>query len=533
MEWDGSGQSGAASPGLSRVRPSVLAATCAGVAAGLESICLAGSGVFPAGPERPRGAGGSPGPLAHLLPVYFLTLKYHLADKHSPERGGRGHFPASRGRTQPLGCPSPRPQRCPPTGHPAAGGYLASWAGVTAVTPSSGHVPSVPRVPCRVPSAPCPPRTPEPPPGAAHSTPRAVWHGTALPARQPSAQRPVCLAGSAGRAVMPNTTTSWHSLKPAARHRDRQEVCNAAAPGCALCCPADSDPRRSVSGGPGGSGHGDARPVPHACRAAQENPAAAARPPTPAAAASAGSWRLDREPAVFAASRGSRCSPGQDCQLLLSVRPPVSRTWRGRGHTHTRTHTCANLGGSLQQEGVTVGVYVAPCTHRPAASTSTHVHEHACTCTYRHTCATAYTHPYSHYLCTHMHGYTHPCMDAHKCVQLHIHAHACTRMRCPSTHNESSLQVLPCPCPDVCHPPPQQHRPPAPHAWPCPPRNAPGLLGWAPGPDSPPPQPVPVSWWPCVGRPQLSTQPLPSVLPPVRVGGCCGPPQPQPSGMPG
>lgn len=38
------------------------------------------------------------------------------------------------------------------------------------------------------------------------------------------------------------------------------------------------------------------------------------------------------------------------------------------------------------------------------------------------------------------------------------------------------------------------------------------------------PQPILVSWWPCVGRPQLSTQPLPSVLPPVRAGGCCGPP---------
>lgn len=175
-------------------------------------------------------------------------------------------------------------------------------------------------------------------------------------------------------------------------------------------------------------------------------------------------------------------------------------------------------------------MYVARCTHRPAACTGTHVREHACTGTYRHTCATAYTHPYSHYSCTHMHGYMHPCtrahtcMDAHKCVQLHIHAHTCTRMRCPSTHTEPSPQLLPCPCPDVCHPPPQQHRPPAPHAWPCPPRNAPGLLGWAPGPGSPPPQPVPVSWWPCVGWPQLSTQPLPSVLPPVRVGGCCGPP---------
>ncbi|KAM9527820.1 uncharacterized protein ACIB01_014665 [Guaruba guarouba] len=48
--------------GLSRVRPSVPQATCAGSAAGLESICLAGSAVFPAGPEQPPGAEGSPGP---------------------------------------------------------------------------------------------------------------------------------------------------------------------------------------------------------------------------------------------------------------------------------------------------------------------------------------------------------------------------------------------------------------------------------------------------------------------------------------
>ncbi|KAM9648189.1 uncharacterized protein ACIBXB_011229 isoform 1-T2 [Morphnus guianensis] len=280
---------------------------------------------------------------------------------------------------------------------------------------------------------------------------------------------------------MPNTTTSWHSLKSAARHRDRQEVCNAAAPGCALCCPADSDPRRSVSGGPGGSGHGDARPVPHACRAAQENPAAAARPPTPAAAASAGSWRLDRQ--------GAGSIPCFPWLPLLSwpglPAPSVRPSSRVQDLEGQRSHTRVPTWGALcSRRGWQSG-----CTWHPAHTDLLRAPAHTCmnmrARAHTDTRVQLRTHTHTHII------HAHTCMDIHIHAHIHINVYSCTsmhtRMRCPSTHTEPSPQLLPCPCPDVCHPPPQQHRPPAPHAWPCPPRNAPGLLGWAPGPGSPPP----------------------------------------------
>lgn len=225
---------------------------------------------------------------------------------------------------------------------------------------------------------------------------------------------------------MPNTTTSWHSLKPAARHRDRQEVCNAAAPGCALCCPADSDPRRSVSGGPGGPGtgthvlshtpagqHRKTRLLPRVLPPQQQQHPQAA-----------GGW-TGREPAVFAASRGSRCSPGQACQLLLSVRPPVCRTWRSRGHTHTHVPT---WGALCSRRGWQSG-----CTWHPAHPDLLRAPAHTCMNMRAHahtdTRVQLRTHTHTHIICAHtwmdihIHAWMH--INVYSCTSVHTRAHAC------------------------------------------------------------------------------------------------------------
>lgn len=91
----------------------------------------------------PRGW-GQPWPLAHLLPVYFLTLKYHLEDKHSLVWGTAGISLAAEAGPGPQGAQHPNPTMPPKQGMPG-------WAGIRAATSCSGHVPSMLYVPCRVP----------------------------------------------------------------------------------------------------------------------------------------------------------------------------------------------------------------------------------------------------------------------------------------------------------------------------------------------------------------------------------------------
>ena len=173
-------------------------------------------------------------------------------------------------------------------------------------------------------------------------------------------------------------------------------------PSCTSCHLAESDLRHSVLGGTRGSGHRDTRPVPRACRAAQENRAAAARPPTPAAAASAGSWQPDRQ--------GAGSIPCFPWLLLLSwpglVAPSVCPSARVQGLAGrwSHTHVC-QPGGSLQQEVLALGVYMAPCVHRRAACTSTHMHMHTHVQLHRHMCTHLYSHTSTH-TCPYMHGCT-------------------------------------------------------------------------------------------------------------------------------
>lgn len=190
---------------------------------------------------------------------------------------------------------------------------------------------------------------------------------------------------------MPNTTLSWQPLKSAAQHSNQWEVCGATAPGCASCRPADSDLRCSVLGDLGLSEHRDTRPVPCACPAAQENPAAATRPLSPAAAASAGSWQQDRQGA--GSVRGFLWLlllswPGLTAPL--SVHPPTCRTCWGCGHTHvcqSEELSAARDGGS---RGIHGSVHTCACTH-------VYMHIHVCNCTqthiHAHTCVDACAYP--------------------------------------------------------------------------------------------------------------------------------------------
>lgn len=79
------------------------------------------------GQSSPRGLGAAAAP-AHLLPLCFLTLKHHLAHKHSPVRGARGHFPASGARTWPQGTQHPNPAlRVPFHWPPSPWWCLVGW----------------------------------------------------------------------------------------------------------------------------------------------------------------------------------------------------------------------------------------------------------------------------------------------------------------------------------------------------------------------------------------------------------------------
>lgn len=133
-------QSSTASAGLSRVRPSALVATCSSTALGLESICFAGRGVFPAGLECSRGAGGSPGP----CPICSLFIFLHLSITskiNTPWCGGAGGISLAAEA-------GPRPQRAQ---HPdptmPAKQEMPGWTGDRAASPCSGHVPSMLYVP--------------------------------------------------------------------------------------------------------------------------------------------------------------------------------------------------------------------------------------------------------------------------------------------------------------------------------------------------------------------------------------------------
>lgn len=177
-------QSSTASPGLNRVRPSVLAATCSSIAAGLESICLAGRGVFPAGLEQSRGAGGSPGP----WPICSLFIFLHLSITskiNTPWCGGQREFPWQQRQDLALRVPSTPTPRCPPSRGCLAGLGSGLQPHAQAMSP-----------PCCM----------------SHARSReCLTHCLVLP----SAWGSVSLAGSARRAVMPNPTMSWHQLKPA------------------------------------------------------------------------------------------------------------------------------------------------------------------------------------------------------------------------------------------------------------------------------------------------------------------------------
>lgn len=107
-------QSSTVSPRLNRVRPSVLVATCSSTAAGLESICLAGCGVFPAGLEQSHRARGSPGP----CPICSLFIFLHLSITskiNTPWCGGQGAFPWQQRQDPALRVPSALTPHCPPS----------------------------------------------------------------------------------------------------------------------------------------------------------------------------------------------------------------------------------------------------------------------------------------------------------------------------------------------------------------------------------------------------------------------------------
>lgn len=86
---------------------------------------------------------GQPWPLPHLLPVYFLTLKYHLEDKHSLVWGAGGISLAAEAGPSPQGAQHPDPTMPAKQGTPGC-------TGVRAATPCLGHVPSMLYVPYRV-----------------------------------------------------------------------------------------------------------------------------------------------------------------------------------------------------------------------------------------------------------------------------------------------------------------------------------------------------------------------------------------------
>lgn len=420
-------QSSTAPPGLSRVRPSVLVATCSSTAAGLESICLAGRGVFPAGLERSRGAGGSPGP----WPICSLFIFLHLSITskiNTPWCGGQGAFPWQQRQGPALRVPSTPSPPCPPS----RGCPLALGSGLQPHAQPMSHARS---------------RMPDPLPGAA-LCPGVSQLGCISCESCDAKPRHVLAPTQAGRRfVMPRTAQLSQS------------------------------PDHSAGGSWGGPRHRSSRPVPLACQAAQENPA------------SAGS-RAGREPAAFPASRGSCCSPRQGWQLL-PIHPPVCSTWRGGGHV------CANAGMSLQQEVVAFGVCVAPTGTQPQTL-------HTPSCSHPSLCAHTHTDR------TSMHA------RMYRCVQLHTHAHTLTCVHTPGLsppHTEPSPVC--CSFPACARP----HRPPAPHPWPCPPGkpwSSSGGLGE-------PPRLSPSAGG-HVWDVQLSTQPLPSVLLPVRARGCSGAP---------
>lgn len=127
----------------------------------------------------------------------------------------------------------------------------------------------------------------------------------------PLAQRLVCLARSSGRAVMPNTTMSWHPLKSAAQHSDWQEVCGAKAAPCAVWLTQTRGAQCWGGWGCPGTGTHVLSHVPvqqHRKTRLLPRVLPAQRQQHPQAAGSG----TGKEPAAFVAYRGSCCSPGQD-----------------------------------------------------------------------------------------------------------------------------------------------------------------------------------------------------------------------------
>lgn len=124
---------------------------------------------------------GQPWPLPHLLPVYFLTLKYHLEDKHSLVWGAGGISLAAEAGPSPQGAQHPDPT-IPPSRRCLVGLGSGLQPRAQAMSP--------PRCMSHAGSHEC------------------LSHCLVLPSAQGS-------AGSAGRAVMPNHTTSWHPPEPA------------------------------------------------------------------------------------------------------------------------------------------------------------------------------------------------------------------------------------------------------------------------------------------------------------------------------
>lgn len=136
---------------------------------------------FPSRAGAIPGGQGQPWPLPHLLPVYFLTLKYHLEDKHSLVWGAGGISLVAGAGPRPQDAQHPDPTV--PATYCLAGLGSGLQPHAQAMSP-----------PCCMSHA-----------GSCECLSRCLVLA--------SAQGSVSLAGSAGRAVMPNPTMSWHPLK--------------------------------------------------------------------------------------------------------------------------------------------------------------------------------------------------------------------------------------------------------------------------------------------------------------------------------